>query len=83
MARKIAVNLLKERGAKEVLVHLAYVIGVEEPVMATSVIDGESYDITGYGLKPQEIIEDLDLQRPIYLEASNWGHFGRGFSWDS
>ena len=82
MARKIAVNLLKERGAKEVLVHLGYVIGVKEPVMATSVIDGKSHDIADYGLKPQEIIEDLDLQRPIYLETSNWGHFGRGFRWD-
>jgi S-adenosylmethionine synthetase len=34
MARRIAVDLLLQKGAKEVLVKLAYAIGVKDPVMA-------------------------------------------------
>jgi S-adenosylmethionine synthetase len=38
-----------------------------------------------FGLKPKEIIESLDLRRPIYLPTAAFGHFGRtgaGFTWE-
>ncbi|MCH7631599.1 MAG: methionine adenosyltransferase domain-containing protein, partial [Planctomycetes bacterium] len=38
-----------------------------------------------FPLKPAEIIEYLDLRRPIYFETARHGHFGRegaGFSWE-
>lgn len=38
MARKIAVDLLREHGAKEVMVKIAYAIGQAEPVMAWGLI---------------------------------------------
>ena len=75
MARRIAVDLLKERGAKEVYVHLAYAIGYEQPLQATAIIDGEHEFIKGYDLSPQGIIDFLDLKQPIYERTANFGHF--------
>jgi len=96
MARKIAVNLLKEheaREVKEVLVKLAYAIGVAEPVMTTAEVttkDGkkitlshfEIFGKTDYNLTPKGIIETLDLRRPQFEMTAQWGHFGNGFNWD-
>lgn len=75
MARRIAVDLLKKRNAKEVLVHLGYIIGIIDPVMAIANIDGREEKITGYDLSPNRIIESLDLRTPIYKDLSMWGHF--------
>ncbi len=40
-----------------------------------------------FGLKPAQIIKDLDLLRPIYEPTSAYGHFGRNrqlrtFTWE-
>jgi len=82
MARRIAVDYLKERKASEVYVHLAYAIGVAEPVMAVVTVDGAQEDIKGYDLKPQAIIKALDLKSPKFEETAKHGHFGNGFAWD-
>ena len=82
IARQIAVQYLEEREADEVFVHLAYAIGVAEPVMASVSIDGESERVEGYDLRPQAIIERLDLRSPQYLQTAQYGHFGNGFTWD-
>jgi len=82
MARKIAVDYLKSRGAKEVFVRLAYAIGVAEPLETTVVIDGVSEKVVGYGLTPNGIIKSLDLKRPIYEQTALYGHFGHGFDWE-
>lgn len=82
MARKIAVDYLKQKGAKEVFVELAYSIGVKEPVEATAIVDGVHEEIKGYDLTPLGIIEFLDLRKPQYAETARWGHFGRDFKWD-
>jgi S-adenosylmethionine synthetase len=82
MARKIAVDLLKRKNAKEVFVKLAYVIGKPEPVMAVAVVDGKEEQVTGYDLTPKGIREFLKLDTVKFSETSQWGHFGRGFNWD-
>jgi len=82
VARKIAVDYLRQRQAEEVLVKLGYVIGRQQPVMARVIIDGIEEDIKGYDLQPSAIAELLHLRQPIYLPTSQWGHFGRGFGWD-
>ncbi len=82
MARKIAVDLLQQNSAKEVLVNLAYAIGKPQPVMATALIDGREITVTEYDLTPVGIRKLLRLDRPIYAKTSVWGHFGRGFAWD-
>ena len=82
MARKIAVDYLRNRHAKEVLVRLAYAIGYPEPLEKTVIIDGQPEEITGYDLAPRGIIKALDLKRPIYEATARYGHYGEGFDWD-
>lgn len=82
MARRIAVDYLKKRQAKEVFVRLAYAIGYAEPLERTVIVDGKPEQIKGYDLTPQGIIKFLDLKRPIYEATARYGHFGEGFDWD-
>ena len=82
MARKIAVDYLKNRNAHEVLVRLAYAIGYAEPLEKTVIIDGKPEEIEGYDLTPRGIIDALDLKRPIYEETAKYGHYGHNFPWD-
>ncbi len=82
MARRVAVDLLKKYGAKEVFVYLAYAIGVREPVMAVAIVDGKEETITGYDLSPKGIIETLGLTEPIFEATAQWGHYGNSFNWD-
>jgi len=82
MARRIAVDYLKKHDAQEVYVHLAYAIGVAEPLMAVVTLDGVQEKVIGYDLRPRAIIDYLDLKKPQYRETAKFGHFGNGFSWD-
>jgi S-adenosylmethionine synthetase len=83
MARKIAVDMLKaDETAKEVIVKLAYAIGVAEPVMITATIDGMDINVVNAIVNPRGIIEFLDLKKPQFEETAKWGHFGNGFKWD-
>ncbi|MEO5635169.1 MAG: methionine adenosyltransferase domain-containing protein [Candidatus Paceibacterota bacterium] len=79
MARRIAVELLKARGASEVYTKLAYAIGKKDPVMAVAVIDGKEEQITGYDLSPKGIREYLKLENVKFADTANWGHFGDHF----
>lgn len=82
MARRVAVDILRARGAKEVFTKLAYAIGKAEPVMAVAVVDGVEETISGYDLTPAGIRKHLDLDNVKYTDTCTWGHFGRGFNWD-
>lgn len=82
MARKIAVDYLKKRDAKEVTVRLAYAIGVAEPLEVTVIVDSVPEVGVGYNLTPNGIIESLSLRRPIYEQTARYGHFGHGFDWE-
>lgn len=82
MARRVAVDYLRQRHAHEVFVRLAYAIGYAEPLERTVVVDGEAEQIEGYDLTPRGIIRSLDLLRPIYEPTARYGHFGEGFDWD-
>ena len=82
-ARKIAVDYLRKRGAKEVLVELAYAIGYDQPLEATVTIDGKQEVVTGYNLSPKGVIELLKLRRPQYEQTARYGHFGHSeFTWE-
>jgi S-adenosylmethionine synthetase len=82
MARKIAVDYLHKRRAKEVFCQLAYAIGVAEPVEAVVLIDGKEESVQGYDLTPKGIIDFLQLRRPQFEETARYGHFGNSFPWD-
>lgn len=83
MARKIAVDYLRQFQAKEVIVTLAYAIGYAQPVQATATIDGATQQVEGYDLSPAGIIDALKLKRPVYEKTAQYGHFGHAdFSWE-
>ncbi|HEU4830868.1 MAG TPA: methionine adenosyltransferase domain-containing protein [Candidatus Saccharimonadales bacterium] len=82
IARKIAIDYLKERKAREVYVRIAYAIGVVDPLEATVVVDGCAEQVVGYDLTPNGIITSLGLRRPLYEQTARYGHFGHGFDWE-
>jgi len=95
MARYIAKNLVAAGLAQRCEVQLAYAIGVADPVsvmvntFGTGVVDEERMTElvrAHFPLKPQEIIEHLQLRRPIYRATAAFGHFGRTestFTWEA
>ncbi len=95
MARYIAKNIVAAGLAERCEVQLAYAIGVAEPVsvlvdtFGTEKIDAKLIpDLVraNFKLKPREIIETLNLRRPIYRKTAAYGHFGRNdpdFTWEA
>ncbi len=92
MGRYIAKNVVAAGLATRCEVQVSYAIGVAEPVsvmvetFGTAVVDEEKIAKAvrnTFGLKPREIIEHLDLLKPIYQRTAAYGHFGRSeFSWE-
>ena len=95
MARYIAKNIVAAGLADRCEVQLAYAIGVADPVsvlvdtFGTEKIDAKLIpDLVraNFKLKPREIIETLNLRRPIYRKTAAYGHFGRNdpdFTWEA
>ena len=87
-ARHIAKNLVAAGVAKEVLVQLAYAIGVAQPVSifintrGTALInktDGDIAKTVGeiFDLRPAKIVEKFGLTNPIFEATAAYGHMGR------
>ena len=86
MARHIAKNIVANGYAKKCEIQIAYSIGVAKPVSiyvntyGTNTIPEEEIvekiDKT-FDLTPRAIMNYLDLQRPIYRQTTNYGHFGK------
>ena len=87
-ARHIAKNLVAAGIADEVLVQLAYAIGVAEPISIfidtngtshLALSDAEIAQRVGklFDLRPYAIEQRLKLRAPIYRETASYGHFGR------
>ncbi|MDD2380303.1 MAG: methionine adenosyltransferase [Mariniphaga sp.] len=87
-ARHIAKNLVAAGVADEILVQLAYAIGVAKPVGVyihtfnrknVSLTDAEIAEKVQsiFDLRPAAIEQRLKLRNPIYLETASYGHMGR------
>ncbi len=89
-ARHLAKNIVAAGVASEVLVQVAYAIGVAEPMnlyintygtAKINLSDGEiAKKIKESGLfdmRPKAIEERLKLRNPIYEETASYGHVGR------
>jgi len=87
-ARHIAKNLVAAGVADEILVQVAYAIGVAEPVSLTvdtygkanvKMSDAEIAKITRslFDMRPKAIVERLGLKNPIFSPTSAYGHMGR------
>ena len=86
MARYIAKNIVAAGLADKCQLQLAYAIGVAQPVSVLAetfgtgkISDAALSDLVRacFDLRPAAIIERLDLRRPIYVQTSAYGHFGR------
>ena len=94
MGRYIAKNIVAAGLADKAEVQLAYAIGVADPVSVlvedfgtghvdSNLLSGAVREV--FGLKPREIIDHLDLRRPIFKNTAAYGHFGRSepeFTWE-
>ena len=93
MTRYIAKNIVAAKLADKCEVQVAYCIGVAEPMSVnvntfkTGVMpDNDLVEVINkvFDLKPDKIIEHLDLKKPIYRQLAAYGHFGRGdnYKWE-
>ena len=94
MARYVAKNLVAAGVAHKLEVGLSYVIGVAEPTSimintygTSKCSEEEIVKIIrdNFKLTPKEIIQTLDLRKPIYKNVAAYGHFGRldlNLSWE-
>jgi S-adenosylmethionine synthetase len=87
-ARYIAKNLVAAGVADEILVQLAYAIGVARPVgVFVNTYGRKNVPFTDgqiaqkiqelFDLRPAAIEDKLKLRNPIYLETAAYGHMGR------
>jgi S-adenosylmethionine synthetase len=95
MGRHIAKNVVAAGLADRCEVQLSYAIGMAEPVSVMIDTNGtwkvEPDRIAAlvreiFPLKPRQIIEYLNLLRPIYRQTASYGHFGRSepdFTWEA
>lgn len=88
MARYIAKNMVAAGVADEILVQLAYAIGVAAPVSVSvdtyghnnvRMSDGEIAQkiFEMFDLRPKAIERQLKLNQPMYTETAAYGHMGR------
>lgn len=92
-ARYVCRNLVEQGLCRKCLLQLSYAIGEPEPVsvyldtFGTGVLpDDELLEIVNrnFSFRVANIINELDLRRPIYTATTNYGHFGReGFPWET
>ncbi len=87
-ARHIAKNMVVAGVADEVLVQVAYAIGVAEPMnlyvntygtAKVNMTDGEIAEQISklFDLRPKAIEDNLKLRNPMYEETASYGHLGR------
>lgn len=91
-ARFIAKNIVAAGLARRALVEVAYAIGRASPVSlrvdtyGTGTVSDERLAqlvAEHFDARPQAIIAELDLRRPIYAQTAAYGHFGRPeFPWE-
>ncbi len=86
MARWVAKNVVAAKLAAKCEVQFAYAIGHPDPVSmhvetfgTATVSDAKIIRAVNrvFNFQPAEIIDQLNLRRPIYSKTTNYGHFGK------
>jgi len=84
--RYVAKNIVAAGLARKCQIQVAYAIGVAQPVsLLVETFGTEAIPVhrieelirKHFDLRPQAIIENLDLRRPVYQQVAVYGHFGR------
>lgn len=93
-ARYVAKNIVAAGLADKCEIQISYAIGVAKPTsimietFGTEKVESEKMlEIVNshFDLRPNSIIEMLNLRKPIYMKTAAYGHFGRneeGMSWE-
>ena len=93
--RYVAKNIVAAGLAERCEVQVSYAIGIAEPTSITvdtlgtgslSEIEISQIVRDSFDLRPKNLINLLDLKRPIYKNTASYGHFGRenkDFSWEN
>ena len=93
--RYVAKNIVAAGLAERCEVQVSYAIGIAEPTSITvdtlgtgNLSENEISQIVrdNFDLRPKNLINLLDLKRPIYKNTASYGHFGRenkDFSWEN
>lgn len=86
MARHLAKNIVANNYAEKCEIQLSYAIGVAKPISiyvetfgTATIPENEIVEkiYNKFDLTPREIINYLQLQKPIYKQTTNYGHFGK------
>ena len=86
MGRWVAKNVVSAGLATRCEIQFAYAIGYPDPVsmnintFGTNTVPEEAIERAvnrTFSFKPADIIQQLDLLRPIYTKTTNYGHFGK------
>ena len=92
--RYVAKNIVASGLAEKCEIQVSYAIGVAEPTsisvntFGTAILEEEEISSLireHFDLRPKQLIEMLDLKRPIYQSTAAYGHFGReedAFTWE-
>lgn len=92
--RYVAKNIVAAGLAARCEIQISYAIGVSEPtsISINTFGTGKLAEDTiaalvreHFDLRPQGLIDMLDLRRPIYRQTASYGHFGRelpDFTWE-
>jgi S-adenosylmethionine synthetase len=93
MGRWVAKNIVAAKLAQRCEVQFAYAIGHPDPVSVhidtfgtASVPDSKITRAVNkvFSFQPADIIDQLNLRRPIYSLTTNYGHFGKkGLTWEA
>jgi S-adenosylmethionine synthetase len=93
MARWVAKHIVASGVASKVELQVAYAIGHPEPTslrvdtFGTGLVSDERIQAAVrkvFRFNPSEIIDQLDLRRPIYRASTHYGHFGKkGLPWET
>lgn len=82
-ARHVARKIIQRGLARIVELQVAYAIGVPDPVSIRVDTKGTGDDelatqfAARFDFRPGSIIRELKLDRPIFKETTNYGHFGK------
>ncbi len=92
IARYVAKNIVASKLADKCEIQISYAIGISKPVSINiNTFNTEKIPLNNFiklinlyfDLKPFNIIKKFNLLRPIYLNTSVYGHFGRSeFPWE-
>jgi S-adenosylmethionine synthetase len=93
MGRWVAKNIVAAKLAERCEVQFAYAIGYPDPVSVHIETFGTATVPAAkivravnrvFSFQPADIIEQLNLRRPIFSQTTNYGHFGKkGMTWEA